>query len=90
MDFKTGVTLFKSKFADNDSISMTSLLKNIVAHSTRHSFRLKINNQPTEVRFANLLYGTFTTMTVINPPDKKLANRTFVQPIKKFLSLAFS
>ena len=33
----------------------------------------------TEVRFASLLSGGFTTKTVINPPDWKLANRTFVQ-----------
>ena len=33
---------------------------------------------PPEVRFASLLSGGFTTMTVINPPDWKLANRTFV------------
>ena len=33
--------------------------------------------QCTEVRFASLLSGGFTT--VINPPEKKLANRTSVQ-----------
>ena len=32
-----------------------------------------------EVRFASFLSGGFTTMTVINPPDWKLANRTSVQ-----------
>ena len=37
--------------------------------------------QCTELRFASLLSGGFTTMTVINPPDWKLANRTFVQCI---------
>jgi hypothetical protein len=30
------------------------------------------------VRFASLLSGGFTTMAVINPPEKKLANRTSV------------
>ena len=32
-----------------------------------------------EVRFPSLLFGGFTTMTVINPPEKKLANRTSVE-----------
>ena len=30
------------------------------------------------MRFASLLSGGFTTMAVINPPEKKLANRTSV------------
>ena len=34
--------------------------------------------QNTEVRFASLLSGGFTTMAVINPPEKKLANPTSV------------
>ena len=32
----------------------------------------------TEVRFATLLYGGFTTMAVINPQEKKLAERNSV------------
>ena len=32
----------------------------------------------TEVRFASFLSGGFITMAVINPPEKKLAKRTFV------------
>jgi hypothetical protein len=36
-------------------------------------------SQCTEVRFAILLFGGFTTMAVIHPPEKKLANRTSVQ-----------
>ena len=35
--------------------------------------------QCTEVRFASLLSGVFTTMAVINQLEKKLANRTSVQ-----------
>ena len=35
--------------------------------------------QCTEVRFASLLSGVFTTMAVMNPPKKKLEKRTFVQ-----------
>ena len=30
----------------------------------------------TEMRFASLLSGEVTTLTVINPPKKALANRT--------------
>ena len=33
----------------------------------------------TEVRFASFLSGGFTTMTVINTQEKKLAKRTSVQ-----------
>ena len=36
-------------------------------------------NQYTEVRFASLLSGGFTTMAVINPPEKKLEKRTSLQ-----------
>ena len=35
--------------------------------------------QYTEVRFASLLSGGFTTMAIINPPERKLAKRTSVQ-----------
>ena len=31
-----------------------------------------------EVRFASFLFGEFTSMTVINPPERKLAKRTSV------------
>ena len=37
------------------------------------------NVQCTEVLFASILSGGFTNMTVINPPEKKLAKRTSVQ-----------
>ena len=33
----------------------------------------------TEVRFARFPSGGFTTMAVINPPERKLAESTFVQ-----------
>ena len=33
----------------------------------------------TEVRFASFLSGRFIVMTVINPPEKKLAKQTSVQ-----------
>ena len=32
----------------------------------------------TEVRFASFLSGGFTTVAVINPPERKLAKRTSV------------
>ena len=35
--------------------------------------------QCTEVRFSSFLSGGFTTMAVLNPLEKKLANRTSVQ-----------
>ena len=37
----------------------------------------------TDVRFASFLSGGFTTMAVINPPERKLAKGTSVQCIKK-------
>ena len=40
---------------------------------------LEFLTQCTEVHFASLLSGGSTTMAVINPPEKKLANRTSVQ-----------
>ena len=33
----------------------------------------------TEVRFASFLFGGFTTMVVINPLERKLAKRTYVE-----------
>ena len=35
--------------------------------------------QCTDVRFASFLSGGFTTMAVLNPPEKKLTNHTYVQ-----------
>ena len=37
---------------------------------------IAISYQCTEVRFASFLSGGFTTMVVINPPERKLAKRT--------------
>ena len=39
-------------------------------------------NHSTEVCFASLLSGGFTTMMVINPQDWNLANQTFVRSLK--------
>ena len=36
----------------------------------------------TEVRFVSFLFGGFTTMAVINPPENKLAKRTSVRWVK--------
>ena len=36
-------------------------------------------NQYKEVHFASFLSGGFTTMAVINPPERELVKRTFVQ-----------
>ena len=35
--------------------------------------------QCTEVRFASFLTGGFTTMAVLNPPERKLSKRTSMQ-----------
>ena len=40
--------------------------------------RSRFSSHCTEVRFASLLSGGFTTMAVIKPPEKKLANCTSV------------
>jgi len=37
------------------------------------------SKQSTEVRFASLLSGEFTAMTVIIPPERKLDKRTFAK-----------
>ena len=42
----------------------------------------KINSRCTEVRFASFFSGGFTTMIVINPPERKLAKRTSVHWFK--------
>ena len=46
--------------------------------------------QCTEVRFASFLSGGFTTMAVINQPERKLAKRIFVQRGRQFLLLCGS
>ena len=40
-------------------------------------------NHFTEVRFASFLSGGFTTMAVINPPERKLEKRSPVQCLKR-------
>ena len=39
--------------------------------------------QCTEVRFTSFLSGVFTTMVVINPPERKLAKRTSMHCAEK-------
>ena len=48
------------------------------SHCPKFNMKEEKPSQCTEVRFASLLSGGFTTMAVINPPEKKLANRTSV------------
>ena len=43
-----------------------------------NSGMLEGGRQCTEVRFASFLSGGFTTMPVINPPERKRAKRTSV------------
>ena len=45
----------------------------------RHLLIKRTIGQCTELRFANFLSGGFTTMAVINPPEKKLEKRTSLQ-----------
>ena len=45
----------------------------------QHQLACSLVHHCTDVRFASLLSGGFTTMAVINPPEKKLAKRTSVQ-----------
>ena len=42
------------------------------------SLNTQVSTHCTEVRFASFLSGGFTTMAVINPPERKLAKRTYV------------
>ena len=39
------------------------------------------------MRFASFLSGGFTTMAVINPPERKLAKRTSVDWVKKSVQI---
>ena len=41
-------------------------------------------HRSTELRYVSLLSGGFTTMAVINPPEKKLAKPTSVQWLSDF------
>ena len=45
----------------------------------KHGSDVWVSRQCTEVRFARFLSGEFTTMAVINPPERKLVKRTSVQ-----------
>ena len=49
-----------------------------------------IFDQCTEVRFASFLSCDFTTMAVIDPPERKLAKRTSVHWSKVFIIVLFS
>ena len=44
----------------------------------------------TEVRFASFFPGGFTTMAVMNPPERKLANNTSVECVDDFSSLSLA
>ena len=67
-----------------DYITICNTNKNIPYRMAQEIFNCFVRlQQCTEVRFASLLSSGFTTMAVINPPEKNLANRTSVQWIKK-------
>ena len=50
------------------------LIKKVIMIHRGHGCQFDDCAQCTEVRFASLLSGGFTTVAVINPPKKKLAN----------------
>ena len=47
------------------------------------SLNTQVSTHCTEVRFASFLSGGFTTMAVINPPERKLAKRTYVHCVRR-------
>ena len=47
--------------------------------STKNAINHLVSDQCTEVHFDSLFSGGFTTMAVINPPERKLTKRTSVQ-----------
>jgi hypothetical protein len=59
---------FKLLFINHHDVAKKEILKHLV--------------QCTEVRFVSLLSGGFTTMAVINPPERKLAKHTSVQCVE--------
>ena len=48
-----------------------------------------VNNLNTEVGFASFLSSGLTTMTVINPPERRLAKRISVQWVEIYSEGAF-
>ena len=56
-------------FATNYSTNIHLVTETLTSHCT-------------EVRFASFLSGGFTTMAVINPPERKLAKRISVKCMK--------
>ena len=54
--------------------------KTNMRHVSNQDFKMQnfLFPEYTEVRFASFLSGGFTTMAVINPPERKLAKRTSV------------
>ena len=71
-------------FSNIFSITVGYVQLNTVRNDPKSISKRRINkfqkeNQYTEVRFASFLPGGFTTMAVINPPERKLEKRTSVQ-----------
>ena len=71
-------------FSNIFSITVGYVQLNTVRNDPKSISKRRINkfqkeNQYTEVRFASFLSGWYTTMAVINPPERKLAKRTSVQ-----------
>ena len=47
--------------------------------STKNAITNLVSDQSKEVQFANFFSGGFTTVALINPPDRELAKHTSVQ-----------
>ena len=61
-------------------VKQCSFVKSEVVVSNQDLHFLKKHfDHCTEVRFSSFFSGGFTTITVINPPERKLAKRTSVQ-----------
>ena len=68
------------------SLRIQSNASILVRSANAESWTLEIyvrTEQCTEVRFASLLSGGFTTMAVINPPERKLGKRISVHCLGK-------
>ena len=69
-------------------LKIATILKELKIAQLR-SKNKRINTLHTEVRFASFLSGGFTTMTVINPAEWKLAKRTSVVSLLSHLFIEF-
>ena len=74
--------VFKVLYFQKMCLIFVSFVDNFVKRCVKLFFAWPITIKCTEVRFASFLSGGFTTMPVINPPERKLAKRTSVHWFK--------